>query len=139
MSRHQPTEICTNKSSCTIRTSRSKHREIARDAKEDVVLHYLSFDTSSKLTSESSVKENTYEFLRGNVITIGTESSQNTMNYDDDICKDLHVGKLHNSTVTLAVDGFDSVEKVTCAWKPVTITPQRRAFAKLRIVLGDSP
>ena len=56
-----------------IRSSRTKHREIARDAKEDVALHSLSFDTSPKLTSESSDRKNTYEFLRGNVITVGTE------------------------------------------------------------------
>ena len=49
MSRHQPTEICSNRSSCRIRSSRSKHREIARDAKEDVALHYLSFETSPKI------------------------------------------------------------------------------------------
>ena len=73
MSRHQPPEICSNGSSCRIRSSRSKRREIARDAKEDVALHYLSFDTSPKLTSESSDRENTYEFPRGNVITVGTK------------------------------------------------------------------
>ena len=73
MSRHQPAEICSNRSSCRILSSRSKHQEIARDAKEDVALHYLSFDTSPKLTSERSDRENTYEFLRGNVITVGTK------------------------------------------------------------------
>ena len=41
MSRHQSVEICSNRSSCRIRGSRSKHREIVRDAKEDAALHCL--------------------------------------------------------------------------------------------------
>ena len=84
---HQSAEICSNRSSCRIRSSRSKHREIARDAKEDVALHDLSFDTSPKLTLESSDN-----------IRVGTErlhctepTTQSIMNYDDDIRKDLHV------------------------------------------------
>ena len=66
-------ESSSKRSSCRIRSSRSKHPEIDRDAKEDVALHYLSCDTSPKLTSEVSDRENTYEFLRGNVIAVGTE------------------------------------------------------------------
>ena len=29
-------------------------------------------------------------------------------------------GKLHKSTGTLAVDGFDFAEKMTCAWRPAS-------------------
>ena len=60
------------------------------------------FDTSPKSTSGSADRENTYELLRGNVITVGAERfgctenttnhSQSIMNYDDRIRKDLHVG-----------------------------------------------
>ena len=143
MSRHQPAEMYSNRSRCS---SRSKHREIARDAKDDVALHYLSFDTSAKFTSESSDRETTYEFLRGSPCRAsplhGThhKSSQNTMNCGAGVRKDLHVKarglreNAHNHA-TLAVDGFVFVEKMTCAWSPVTVTPQRRAFARLRVVL----
>ena len=38
MSRHQSAEIFSIRSICRIRSSRSKHREVARDAKQDVAL-----------------------------------------------------------------------------------------------------
>ena len=40
---------------------------------------------------------------------------------------------------TSAVDGFDVAEKMPCARRPVTATPQRRAFARLRVVLWGRP
>ena len=131
MSRHQPAEICSNRSSCRIRSSRSKHREI-----EDVALHYQSFDTSPKLTSESSDRENTSssaetssQWNRTSPLH-GThdKSLQSTMNYDDDIRKDLHV-EARGLRETAQKHGD------ACSGWPVSVTPQRRAFARLRVVL----
>ena len=133
MSRHQPAEVCSNRSSCRNRSSRSKHREIARDAKEDVALHYLSFDTSPKLTSESPDRENAFEFLAETSsqsapnVSVARNSRQIFTEHQEFltmtfamICtsKPEIFGKLHKSTVTLAVDGFDFAEKMTCAWRP---------------------
>ena len=67
------------------------------------------------------------------------------MNYDDDIRRDLHVGARdfrENCTIaqgTRAVDGFDFAEKMICAWRPVTVTPQRRAFCKASSCAVGSP
>ena len=37
------------------------------------------------------------------------------------------------------MDGLDLAEKMQCARRPVIATPQRRAFAWLRVVLRGSP
>ena len=67
--------VCSQQESagCRIRSGRSKHREVAWDTGEDAALHWLGFDTSPKSTSESAGRENTYELLCGNVITVGAE------------------------------------------------------------------
>ena len=66
------------------------------------------------------------------------KSSQSTMIYDDDIRKDLHARGLRETAQkhgTFAVDGFDFAEKMDMRRRPVTVTPQRRALARLRVVL----
>ena len=58
MSRHQSAGVCRNRSSCRIRSSRSKHRKVAWDTGEDAALHCPGFDTSPKSTSESAGTRN---------------------------------------------------------------------------------
>ena len=76
MSRHQSAEICSNRSSCRIRSSRNKHREIVRDAKEGRCA------TKSKVATQHSNqlwkvqtedRGNAYNIVHGDIITVGTE------------------------------------------------------------------
>ena len=49
-------------------------REIVRDVKEKETFYIaLDYDTELRSTSESSDRENTYEFPDGNIITVGAE------------------------------------------------------------------
>ena len=66
--------------------------------------------------------------------SVGQNSRQVFLEHHEEI-----FGKPHKSTKKCVVNDFDFAEKMPCARRSVTATPQRRAFAKLRVVLCESP
>ena len=139
MSRHQSAETCSNRSSCRIRSSRSKHRAIARDAKEDVALHCLRFRYANQLWKVQTDRTHTISSTETSSqsapsTSVGQNLRQVLIEHHEEI-----FGTPHRSTRTFAVDGFDFAEKMPCARRPVTATAERRAFARLRVVRWGSP
>ena len=141
MPRHQSAEICSNRSSGRILSSRSKHREIARDAKEDVAPHCLRvtiqftnqlWKVQTRRTHTLSSTETSSQSTLS--ASVGQNSRQVLIDHHEEI-----FGKLHKSKGTLAVDDFDFAKKMPCARRRVTATPQRRSFASFRVALWGSP
>ena len=72
MSRSQPAVTRSDRSNCRIAAAASIGKLIEMSKR---MLLYISSDcdTLLKSTSESADRENTYEFLRGNIIRVGAE------------------------------------------------------------------
>ena len=102
MSRHQSAGVCSNRSSCRIRSSRSKHRKVAWDIGEDAALRCLGFDTSPKVNFgkcrqgeyiRASLRKR-HHSRRRTIPLHGThdKSLQSIMKCYDETRRDLHVG-----------------------------------------------
>ena len=124
MSRHQSAEICSNRSSCRIRSSRSKHREIARDAKEDVALFCLRLRYNTQINFGKYRQGESFQFRprrhhhgRHRALPLDRIQDKFLFEHHEEI-----FGKPHKSTRTYAVDGFDLAEKMP----PVGIAHEAR-------------
>ena len=94
-------------------------------------------DTTHKSTLESTDRENAHNFCprrhhygRHRALPLDRTHGKFSLN----VMK-RSLGKPHKSIRTFAVDGSDLAEKMPCARRPFIAAPQRRAFARLRVVL----
>ena len=126
MSRHRSAEICSNRSSCRIRSSRSKHLEIARDAKEDAAPHCprLRYNTQINFgkyrrRERTQFRRRRHHHSRHRALLMDRIHDKFLFEHHEET-----FGKPQKDTRTFAVDGFGFAEKMPCARRPVFATPQ---------------